>query len=226
MAPEILKYEKYDPKADLWSVGAVVYEMSVGRPPFRAQNHMELVRKIETTKGRVNFPDEVAAKEALKTAGLPSSPRSKDKDKEITVVPDDIKFAIRRLLQRKPVERATFEEFFDFDVVKSLIAPIDAEATKNAPPIVTGVPWNANGSQSTPSSDSSGRDLKAEERKHRSKRPESKRSKSSKDRVRAETDSIPLEGTPYDPKFYVPQTALKFRRTDDDGEAEKVDAAG
>jgi serine/threonine-protein kinase ULK2 len=46
MAPEILRYEKYDAKADLWSVGAVLYEMSVGKPPFRAQNHIELLRKV------------------------------------------------------------------------------------------------------------------------------------------------------------------------------------
>lgn len=46
MAPEILRYEKYDAKADLWSVGAVLYEMSVGKPPFRAQNHIDLLRKV------------------------------------------------------------------------------------------------------------------------------------------------------------------------------------
>jgi serine/threonine-protein kinase ULK/ATG1 len=37
MAPEILRYERYDAKADLWSVGTVLYEMSTGRPPFRAR---------------------------------------------------------------------------------------------------------------------------------------------------------------------------------------------
>ena len=32
MAPEILRYEKYDAKADLWSVGLALSEMAVGRP--------------------------------------------------------------------------------------------------------------------------------------------------------------------------------------------------
>lgn len=59
MAPEILRYEKYDAKADLWSVGAVVYEAAVGRPPFRAQNHIELLKKIDHARSRVHFPDEV-----------------------------------------------------------------------------------------------------------------------------------------------------------------------
>ena len=35
MAPEILRYEKYDHKADLWSLGCVLYECVCGRVPFR-----------------------------------------------------------------------------------------------------------------------------------------------------------------------------------------------
>jgi len=62
MAPEILRYEKYDAKADLWSVGAVLYEMAIGKPPFRAMNHIELLKKIEHTKA-IKFPDEVLAPE-------------------------------------------------------------------------------------------------------------------------------------------------------------------
>ena len=57
MAPEILSSQKYDAKADLWSVGTVLYETSVGKPPFRASNHLELLRKIEHSKG-IKFPDE------------------------------------------------------------------------------------------------------------------------------------------------------------------------
>ncbi|ORZ39712.1 kinase-like domain-containing protein, partial [Catenaria anguillulae PL171] len=56
MAPEILRYEKYDTRADLWSVGAVLYEMLFGRVPFRAQNHVELLRKIEKYKDKLRFP--------------------------------------------------------------------------------------------------------------------------------------------------------------------------
>src|SRR5690606_19834846 len=38
MAPEMLRFERYDAKADLWSVGTVLYEMITGRAPFRARN--------------------------------------------------------------------------------------------------------------------------------------------------------------------------------------------
>ena len=56
MAPEILRYEKYDAKADLWSVGAVLYEMCVGRPPFRASNHVELLRRIAVSYTHLTLP--------------------------------------------------------------------------------------------------------------------------------------------------------------------------
>jgi serine/threonine-protein kinase ULK/ATG1 len=40
MAPEILGQNPYNNKADLWSVGAVLFEMVAGRPPFAAQNQV------------------------------------------------------------------------------------------------------------------------------------------------------------------------------------------
>ncbi|GAA5987795.1 hypothetical protein JCM10908_007219 [Rhodotorula pacifica] len=98
MAPEILRYEKYDAKADLWSVGAVLFEMSVGKPPFRAQNHVDLLRKIERGEDRIKFPDEK---------------RQEEGDTKVpTKVADDLKALIRRLLKRHPAERMSFEDFF------------------------------------------------------------------------------------------------------------------
>ena len=87
MAPEILRYERYDATADLWSVGTVLYEMVTGRPPFRASNHVELLRKIEAADDSIKFP-----KEAILTT--------------------DLKLLIRALLKRHPVERLSFENFF------------------------------------------------------------------------------------------------------------------
>ncbi|WWD20429.1 serine/threonine-protein kinase ATG1 [Kwoniella shandongensis] len=108
MAPEILHYEKYDAKADLWSVGAVLFEMAVGRPPFRANNHVELLRRIEKGQDVIKFPDE-SSKDAHTDSGR-STP--------IPVVPvsPDIKALIRALLKRKAIDRMGFEEFFNCGV--------------------------------------------------------------------------------------------------------------
>ncbi|KAI9229515.1 MAG: kinase-like domain-containing protein, partial [Piptocephalis tieghemiana] len=94
MAPEILRYEHYDAKADLWSVGTVSYELIVGRPPFRASNHVELLRRIEKTRDHIRFPED-------RTNPLPGCE-----------VDPALKDLIRRLLKRNPVERMSFEEFF------------------------------------------------------------------------------------------------------------------
>uniref|UniRef100_A0A0G4FUK1 non-specific serine/threonine protein kinase n=1 Tax=Chromera velia CCMP2878 TaxID=1169474 RepID=A0A0G4FUK1_9ALVE len=55
MAPEILRYKNYDVKADLWSVGAILFEMLFGRPPFDGPNPMQLLKNIEAV-GRVELP--------------------------------------------------------------------------------------------------------------------------------------------------------------------------
>lgn len=93
MAPEILRYEKYGAKADLWSVGTVLYEMAFGRPPFRASNHVELLRKIEERKDRIQFL------------------------KEPTDVTTEMKELIMLLLKRQPVERISFEDFFSHPII-------------------------------------------------------------------------------------------------------------
>lgn len=120
MAPEILRYERYDAKADLWSVGAVLYEMAVGRPPFRAQNHIELIKKIDASKG-VKFPDEDPQMIA----------RAQANGDEINVVPADVKMLIRGLLKRLPAERLSFEDFFGSTAMEKSKFP---RPTRDAPP--------------------------------------------------------------------------------------------
>ena len=106
MAPEILRYEKYDAKADLWSVGTVLYEMVTGKPPFRASNHVELLRRIEKGEDRIKFPDEV-------------------------LVSDAVKKLIRSLLKRDPKERSSFPDFFGNEVI---LDPIPGLIGEDRPP--------------------------------------------------------------------------------------------
>jgi serine/threonine-protein kinase ULK/ATG1 len=102
MAPEILRYEKYDAKADLWSVGTVAFEMMVGRPPFKAGNHVELLRKIEMTKDNIEFPRDPRTSSGLKSL-------------------------IRGLLKQSPVARMSFVDFFAHPVITDEIPGLVGE---------------------------------------------------------------------------------------------------
>lgn len=51
--PLSLQFHKYDSKADLWSVGSILYELLVGRPPFTGANHVQLLRAIERSDARI-----------------------------------------------------------------------------------------------------------------------------------------------------------------------------
>lgn len=102
MAPEILRYEKYNAKADLWSVGAVIYEMTVGKPPFRAANHVELLRKIEKAKDEISFPQNIPIDESI------------------------IRL-ICSLLKANPTERMGFNEFFEDSLVVNDVVDVSDE---------------------------------------------------------------------------------------------------
>ena len=91
MAPEILRCQQYGPEVDLWSVGTVLYEMLVGRPPFRAQNHVLLLVKIDKGEDRIAFPE--------RKEGVPG-------------VSEQLKELCRELLKKDPKDRMTFQKFF------------------------------------------------------------------------------------------------------------------
>lgn len=113
MAPEILRYEKYDARADLWSTGTVLHEMVVGKPPFRAQNHVELLRRIEKANDQIIF------------------------DNKNMTISRAMKDCIRKLLKKSPLDRVTYEEFFADPVVT---ADIPGLATDDLPQRVTRTP--------------------------------------------------------------------------------------
>ena len=112
MAPEILMMNKYDAKADLWSVGAIMFEMLAGRPPFAGNNHLELLRNIEKSGqggGGWQLPPKVSYACSSKCKAL-----------------------LRGLLQRRPVSRISYEELFAhpfFEGYEDAIMPHTAAAT-------------------------------------------------------------------------------------------------
>ncbi|KAL5809239.1 hypothetical protein ACOSQ3_029930 [Xanthoceras sorbifolium] len=88
MAPEIMQLQKYDAKADLWSVGTILFQLVTGRTPFTGNNQIQLLQNIMKST-ELHFP--LGAK----------------------VLSTDCKDLCQKLLRRNPVERLTFEEFFN-----------------------------------------------------------------------------------------------------------------
>ncbi|XP_048421594.1 serine/threonine-protein kinase ATG1a isoform X2 [Pyrus x bretschneideri] len=89
MAPEIIQNQKYDAKADLWSVGAILFQLVTGKPPFDGNSQLQLFQNILTST-ELRFPQ--GALEELH--------------------PDCIDLC-RSLLRQNPVERLSFMEFFN-----------------------------------------------------------------------------------------------------------------
>ena len=46
MAPELVQEKPYDHTADLWALGAILYELSTGLPPFYTNSIIQLVKMI------------------------------------------------------------------------------------------------------------------------------------------------------------------------------------
>lgn len=88
MAPEIMQFQKYDAKADLWSVGIILYQLVTGKTPFNGNSQLQLFQTV------------------MKSTEL-KFPRDK-----IDLSSDFIDLC-RKLLRSNPVERITFEEFFN-----------------------------------------------------------------------------------------------------------------
>ncbi|EGG25360.1 autophagy protein 1 [Cavenderia fasciculata] len=57
MAPEILNRKNYTVKADLWSVGVILYEMLVGEPPLNCNTVVDLLHQLE--KNTINIPSHI-----------------------------------------------------------------------------------------------------------------------------------------------------------------------
>lgn len=54
MAPELVQEQPYNHTADLWSLGVILYELVVGKPPFFTNNFFSLIQFI--VKDPVKYP--------------------------------------------------------------------------------------------------------------------------------------------------------------------------
>ncbi|KAJ1398932.1 Serine/threonine-protein kinase, active site [Sesbania bispinosa] len=58
IAPEVLLKKGYGMECDWWSLGAIMYEMLVGYPPFYSDEPMLTCRKIVNWRTHLKFPEE------------------------------------------------------------------------------------------------------------------------------------------------------------------------
>ncbi|THU74036.1 hypothetical protein C4D60_Mb04t29130 [Musa balbisiana] len=58
IAPEVLLKKGYGMECDWWSLGAIMFEMLVGYPPFYSDEPMATCRKIVNWRTHLKFPDE------------------------------------------------------------------------------------------------------------------------------------------------------------------------
>ncbi|KAG6480667.1 hypothetical protein ZIOFF_057252 [Zingiber officinale] len=87
MAPEVMQFQKYDAKADLWSVGIILYQLVTGKTPFTGNSQIQLLQNVLKTN-ELHFPfDCNLSSECVDLC--------------------------QKLLRRNAVERLTFEEFFN-----------------------------------------------------------------------------------------------------------------
>ncbi|XP_019098704.1 PREDICTED: serine/threonine-protein kinase tricorner-like isoform X1 [Camelina sativa] len=66
IAPEVLLKKGYGMECDWWSLGAIMYEMLVGYPPFYADDPMSTCRKIVNWKTHLKFPEEARLSRAAR----------------------------------------------------------------------------------------------------------------------------------------------------------------
>ncbi|KYB24762.1 hypothetical protein TcasGA2_TC034941 [Tribolium castaneum] len=92
MAPELIEEQPYDYKADLWSLGCIMYELLVGAPPFCTASILHLIRLIRHEQ--IRWP---------------------------TLVSESCVSFLKGLLQKDPLKRINWEQILNHDFVKGHI---------------------------------------------------------------------------------------------------------
>jgi serine/threonine-protein kinase len=111
MAPEQARGEPVDHRADLFSLGSVIYAMCTGRPPFRAASAVAVLRQVSDEE--------------------PAPVRTLNSD-----APEWLAAVVARLMAKDPAER--FESAAEVaDLFEGFLAHLRQPATVPAPPLAS-----------------------------------------------------------------------------------------
>lgn len=130
MAPELLSFKPYNTRADLWSVGVVLSEMLIGRPPFTGANPLDLLSHILANPWLQGTASGAAIAQNAHSCGgvLPEAVAER--------VSPACKAVLRGLLRAEPEFRMTHEQFFASEWLSLPAAlgwPLQVEDTKYVP---------------------------------------------------------------------------------------------
>ena len=89
MAPELIEERPYDHTADLWSAGAILYELSVGFPPFPTNSLFQLIKKIRYEQ--VTWPNHLS---------------------------EDLKSFLQGLLEKDCKKRSTWQQIMEHPILQ------------------------------------------------------------------------------------------------------------
>lgn len=104
MAPEIAINRKFDARADLYSIGVILYECLFGNAPYSSKTIDELLEKIKSRQ-KIELPTNVK-------------------------ISNECEDLLTRLLQHDLDKRISFQEFFNHDFVDMKHAPSDENMEK------------------------------------------------------------------------------------------------
>ena len=104
MAPEVIMSIQNDAKADLWSIGTILYQCLTGRAPFQAQTPQQLKQFYERAGANL----------------APNIPPATSQE---------LRDLLLRLLRRNAKDRIEFEDFYSHPFVR-LVVPDKVQLSK------------------------------------------------------------------------------------------------
>ncbi|WVZ87777.1 hypothetical protein U9M48_034363 [Paspalum notatum var. saurae] len=121
MAPEVMLFQKYNDKVDMWSVGAILFELLNGYPPFRGRSNVQVaaLSLVRVVYGIWVLNPTVVLIAVFVSACLQllqcinrSTSLPFSKPLLSSLHPDCVDMCTR-LLCTNPVKRLSFQEFFN-----------------------------------------------------------------------------------------------------------------